>query len=395
MTTIYDLPKPTNAALERSKALTTYLIHQINQEGMISFSAFMENALYHPAYGYYNASTFTLGKKGDFTTAPIISPLFAQCFAEQCRQFFLFAGTHDILEIGAGTGQFAKSLLDALEKSNSLPSHYYIYEISPHLKKVQQAYLRSNCPASASRVIWLDQLPVDFKGIVFANEVLDALPFDCFSIHQDKMMERCVTWEKNQFSWHLTEPRTPGLAQLANKIQAQYHLDEGYESEINLTLPNFLTAITNALKEGIILFADYGYGQREYYHPERRLGTLTCFYQHHHHHNPLILPGLQDITAHVDFTQVAEYGAGNGCTLMGYTTQAAFLLSLGLIEMAAEKKTQILSAADEFELHQAIKVLTFPTEMGDRVKLIAFSKGISEDMPPLVGFKQQDRRRDL
>jgi len=396
MTTIYDLPKPEESALAQSKALTRCIQQEIaKNDGVISFAAFMELSLYHPTLGYYNANTFTLGEKGDFTTAPEISPLFAQCFAKQIQQIFPHLDAKNILELGAGTGQFAVDLLQALKGLNCLPEFYYIYEISMGLRKKQQEYLRSACPDYFSRIVWLDHLPTHFIGCIIANEVLDALPTNCFRIENHEVMERCVKWENNTFTWETRSPFTPQFSHKVAEIRDLYHLSNGYESEINLQIQSFIKTLAKKIEQGIILFADYGYGQREYYHPERRQGTLTCFYQHKRHNNPLILPGLQDITAHVDFTNIIENAANFGCQLEGYTSQAAFLLACGLMELAAKQEKK-LSSLDEIKLHHAIKLLTLPTEMGERIKIMALSKGLNKNEEfSLMGFNLHDRRRDL
>ncbi|TAK77024.1 MAG: SAM-dependent methyltransferase [Gammaproteobacteria bacterium] len=366
------------------------LIHFIREKiaaagGQLSFDQFMGCALYHPEFGYYNSARFDIGKEGDFITAPEISPLFAQCFARQCLQIWATLPERTLLELGAGTGRLARDLLNEFDRLGSPPDHYFIYEPNLGLRKKQQACLPS------ARVQWLDHLPSEFSGVIVANEVLDALPVHCFRIDRDGVKERCVMWENNEFQWKISVPTSAELREEIVKLCDLYGLETGYESEINLNLSPFIQAIAAALKAGAIFFIDYGYGQREYYHPQRRQGTLTCFYQHRHHANPLISVGLQDITAHVDFTRVAESAVQYGCDVLGYTTQAAFLLACGLMELAAEAEKN-LSAADEFALHQAIKLLTLPTEMGERIKVMALGKQLGS---PLVGFDLQDRRRDL
>ncbi|RDI42450.1 class I SAM-dependent methyltransferase [Aquicella lusitana] len=375
-----------------SNALIQILRQEIEKEdGRISFAAFMERALYHPAFGYYNTPQFNLGREGDFTTAPEISPLFARCFARQYMEIFDALSTGNLLELGAGTGRFASDCLLELERHRSLPDRYFIYEISETLRLKQQALLASTCPHLLPRVVWLNELPQQFVGIIVANEVLDALPVHCFRIEGHTVKERCVAWGKDRFIWQPTAPTVTELAEKTMKIRERYELADGYESELNLNLPRFIESLTGALAQGVILLADYGYGQQEYYHPERRQGTLTCFYQHRRHDDPLILPGLQDITAHVDFTPVVETAVANECTLGGYTTQAAFLFANGLIELA-EIEEKNLSPADTFHLHQAIKQLTLPTEMGDRIKVMALCKNMEH---PLSGFSLLDRGRDL
>jgi SAM-dependent MidA family methyltransferase len=334
---------------------------------------------------------FTLGKTGDFTTAPEISPLFADCFGRQCEHIFAGLETKNMLEIGAGSGQFACDVLNYLIWAQCPPEQYYILEISPALRLQQQAKLRAALPNFFNRIIWLDQLPNTFTGVVIANEVLDALPVDCFRIENNHIMQRSVAWKENAFAWKLTETMGTPLHTDVEAIVRECHVTDGYESEINLQLEPFLASLAKSLTQGVILFADYGYGRAEYYHPQRRQGTLTCFYRHRRHNNPLIWPGLQDMTAHVDFTRTAESAIDHGLRVAGYTSQAAFLLGLGLTELASAKEST-LSDADQFQLHQAIKTLTLPTEMGERIKIMALTKNVDT---PLLGFSLHDRRRNL
>lgn len=359
--------------------------------GQIAFDRFMELALYHPVYGYYFSTDFQLGEHGDFTTAPEISPLFAQCFAKQCQQIFTHLDHKNILELGAGSGQFAFDLLTELDRLDITPKQYIIYEISTSLRKKQQQLLHTLKPSLYERIQFIETLPQDLKGIIIANEVLDALPVNCFRIDDETIKERTVGLENNEFVWKLSTPLTPTLAAKVQTLHETYLLYNGYESEINLHLPAFIASICNSLSQGVILLADYGYGQHEYYHPERNHGTLAGFYQHQRSDNPLINVGKQDITAHVDFTSVIENAVEYGCTLGGFTTQAAFLLACGLLEIAEELEQQ-LSIKEQVNLHNAIKILTLPSEMGDRVKIMALNKNI--DLK-LKGFDLQDRRRDL
>lgn len=394
MTSFDDLPKPSPAALKRQYELTEFIRQQTIKNGPLSFADFMNLALYHPQWGYYCADTIALGKQGDFTTAPEISPLFAQCMAEQCKDLMNQLSFKYIIEFGAGSGRFAADMLAALAKHKQLPTKYYIHEISPSLRDKQRDYLNETCPQWVHRVVWVDHLPQNLNAIVIANEVLDALPVHCFQISADGTQEKCVTFQNEQLVWQ-TKPAAAQLTVEVDLLKKQQALPIGYESEINLQLASFIKNIANALNQGVILFSDYGYGQTEYYHPERQGGTLTCFYQHHYHHNPLIYAGLQDITAHVDFTRVADTALSYGCSLLGYTSQAAFLLGCGLLDFAAQAE-KTLSAAEQFNLHQDIKILTWPTEMGERIKIMALGKNISPNIElPLPGFALSDRRRDL
>lgn len=357
--------------------------------GAISFARFMALALYHPA-GYYLSNDFSLGHEGDFTTAPEISPLFARCFARQYRQ--IKQQTHDnhILEIGAGTGSFACELLQNLATTDALPDHYYIYDISPTLRNKQRNYLQAHCAQLLSRVTWLDALPINFSGTIIANEVLDALPVHRLAIKNNSIYEQVVVSNGDTFNWEL-KPATGALLAAAEQITTECRLAEGYQFEINLELSDYIQSLANCLSRGVILLADYGYGRREYYHPERRNGTLSCFYQHRVHDNPLLLPGKQDITAHVDFTAVAEAAVNANLAIIGYTSQSAFLLGNGLIELAEQEESS-QSEAERFKSHQAIKTLTLPTEMGDLIKIMGLSKGCE---PTLSGFALLNRLRDL
>jgi SAM-dependent MidA family methyltransferase len=361
-----------------------------HQHGIISFARFMELALYHPDFGYYNSPHFSLGRAGDFTTAPEISPLFAQCFAREIAALFRQMPSQNILEIGAGSGRFASVLLQELEKLHASCTHYFIFEISSHLRQQQHTLLSNTCPELLPRVTWLDHLPDSFEGIIAANEVLDALPTHCFRIENSRIQERGVSWHHDQLVWKIHAPVTDTLHEQVLYLKENYQLPDQYESEINLQMPIFVKKITELLTKGVIFFMDYGYGQREFYHPERNRGSLTCFYQHQAHDNPFTHIGLQDITAHVDFTQVIA-SASDDCELLGYTSQAAFLLDCGLLELAAAMEAQ-LSIREQIQLHQVIKILTLPTEMGERVKVMAIGKQMDCQ---LQGFKMKDRRRDL
>lgn len=370
-----------------SNAIIEFISKAIHQHGgLLSFADYMEIALYHPTLGYYNSEAFDIGKHGDFTTAPEITPLFAKCYARQYQQLQF----DHILELGAGTGRFAGDILIELEKLNCLPSHYFIYEISHALRQKQLAILQSEYPSIVNRVSWLEQLPEKFSGLIIANEVLDALPVHCFKIENDMVKERCVAWD-NELVWKVTTPQSSLLAEKVEILRQTYDLANGYESEINLLLPKIIQSVSTMLVDGVILFTDYGYGQREYYRSERNHGTLTCFRQHQRNDLPLQYPSEQDITAHVDFTSVIENAVLFGCELAGYTTQASFLLGCGLTSIV-EQQTKNLSMADEFTLHQTIKRLTMPMEMGETIKVMGLAKNVNL---PLIGFKMGDRSLDL
>lgn len=372
-------------AYHHSQKLTAYIQKKISESsGYIHFTEFMNLALYTPGLGYYSAGAHKLGSKGDFTTAPEISPLFAKCIANQCQQVFSHLKERDILELGAGSGIFIKDLLSELEKIDSLPDHYFILEVSADLRNRQKEFLVLNCPRFLNRIVWLDQLPASVTGIIFANEVIDAMPVHRFLIDNEGIKERNVTWKNNQFIWH----DTLANSELKNKIEI-LSLSPYYESEINLNLSSWIFSLADRLNQGMILLIDYGYGQKEYYHPDRNQGTLMCFHQHTKHSDPFKNIGLQDITAHVDFTTVVESAIEAGLSLGGYTTQAGFLLSCGLLQIANQTS---LSARHQYSQNQMIKKLTLPSQMGEVMKVMALTKGLSF---PLLGFEFCDRRRDL
>lgn len=372
--------------------LTEIIQNEIRKQGgVISFARFMELALYHPTHGYYCRDQFDIGKMGDFTTAPHLSPLFAQCLANQTQEILQTIHEGNILELGAGTGQLAIDLLRALKERQSLPAHYYIYEISGRLRSLQKERLHQFCPDLADRVIWLDALPSHFKGVILANEVVDALPVHRFEVTAEGIQELGVATQDEAFVWKPRTPTTPEFTALTTQLQRDYELTPGYQSEVNLAMTTLLTQLATCMEQGVLLFIDYGYGQREYYHPERHRGTLTCFYQHHRHDNPLLRPGEQDITSHVDFTRVIELAHAQGLTLAGFTTQAAFLFSCGLLDIAATQEAH-LDTVGAFNMHHAIKLLTLPTEMGERIKVMALAKNAPSS---LLGFARHDRSRDL
>jgi SAM-dependent MidA family methyltransferase len=338
--------------------LTRLIQSEIEKSGgFLRFSRFMELALYAPRLGYYNADTQKFGQKGDFITAPLLSPLFSQCFANAFQPFL--NELPSILEIGAGSGIFAKDVLLALEKKQTLPDRYFIFEISESLRSQQKLFLQESIPHLFSRIEWLNELPKNFSGIVFANEVLDAMPFDIFKISENKIYEKVVVW-KNQFAWELKKPS----AEMENKISPLFtELPFEYESEIRMGMNEWIANLANSLEKAVIFFVDYGYRREEFYHADRGCGTMKCFYQHQSHDDPFLNVGLQDMTAHVDFTDVAECAVRAGLTLNGMTTQANFLMENGILEMGTPEQSF------------AMKQLLLPGQMGEIVKVIRFTRG--------------------
>jgi SAM-dependent MidA family methyltransferase len=379
------LPEPDADARAHSRQLTGLIREEIEAGGgAIPFDRFMELALYAPGLGYYVAGAYKFGEAGDFVTAPEISPLFARCMARQCSQVLSGLNGGDILEFGAGSGILAADLLAELEQLGSLPERYLILEISPDLRSRQQETLQSRVPALAHRVHWLDGLPTEgFTGVVLANEVLDAMAVHRFRITGDGVEEQFIGWSEDGFQAGWGAVLSPGLeAGIADLDQS---FDAGYQSEINLRALPWLEALAGFLTAGLILLIDYGYTRTEFYHPQRSSGTLMCHYRHRAHSNPLILVGLQDITAHVDFTTLAMAGEAVGLAVSGYTTQAHFLLGSGLDQiMAASDPNDVASHMD---LVQGVRRLTLPTEMGECFKVLALGRGFDA---PLIGFAVKD-----
>lgn len=397
-----NLPLPTKDALAHSAALINLIRQEIeNNGGKITFARFMELALYAPGLGYYSAGCWKFGKAGDFVTAPEISSLFARCLAQQCQQVLDATKDGEIIEFGAGTGKLAVDLLLELERLNCLPIKYSILELSAELRKRQQEFCQANIPHLFERLVWLDKLPAQpINGVVLANEVLDAMPVNKFRFDKGELEEFYVNWKDDGFVWLLEESGIGGHVALCPPYKKI--LDEfvgwakersdvsSMEFELNLNIPAWLSSISQCLNQGLVLLIDYGFPQHEYFHPDRTMGTLMCHYQHHAHTDPLILVGLQDITAHVDFTAVAESAVANNLQVAGFTTQAAFLLNCGLLNLIDQTPDDLRARLD---INQQINMLTSPAEMGELFKVIALTKHLTEIN--LLGFSQFDQRQRL
>jgi len=388
-----SLPLPDDAAQAHSNRLLELISEQITQSGgKLPFDRFMELALYAPGLGYYSAGTHKFGEAGDFVTAPEISPLFARCLARQCQQVFGELGGGDLLEVGGGSGVLAADLLIELQQLQALPDHYWILELSPDLRQRQRDTLQRRAPQLLQRVGWLDQLPEPgLRGVVIANELLDALPVQRFRITSDGVEEQFVTMQEDQLASCWERPVSAGLeAAVAALRQRQPAIGEGYQSEINLRAGPWLEALAGRLVAGVMLLIDYGHEHAAYYHPERSQGTLMCHYRHRVHADPLCYPGLQDITAHVDFSALAEAAQRAGLTVAGYTTQALFLIGCGLEQLIAASDPQDVAA--HMQMMQEVKQLTLPSEMGERFKVLGVARGVAG---PLIGFSLRDLRDRL
>lgn len=381
-----SLPLPSPEAQAHSDQLCELIHRDIAlQGGWIPFSRFMELALYAPGLGYYSAGARKLGAAGDFITAPEISPLFGRTLARQIAEIMALSTAH-VIELGAGSGKLAVDILGELERQGNLPERYDILEISADLRQRQQTLLQQRLPHLMNRVHWLDTLPDNISGVLIANEVLDALPVHLVRWTDARIVERGVTSEGNNFSWQERLPQIPALHQLAQQI----NVPDDTLSEISLAARGLVRSLSERLRQGVLLFMDYGFGTREYYHPQRVRGTLMCHYRHHAHDDPFFMPGLQDITSHVDFTAVAEAAIDTGLHLYGYTTQASFLINCGITDLLAATDPQ--SVLDYLPLSAQLQKLTSPAEMGDLFKVIALGKGVETT---LCGFVSGDKSRLL
>ena len=359
--------------------------------GWISFARFMQLALYEPGLGYYSAGAHKLGAAGDFVTAPEVAPVFSRCVAVQCEEVLRTLGGGDVLELGAGSGVMAAALLAELERLDALPRRYLILDVSADLRERQRATLAAAAPRLLARVEWLDRLPEAFTGVVVANEVLDAMPVERFVVRGGAVNTLGVTWQLGRLEW--SEARAPAaLSAGARAIERETGAawPEGFASEINLGLGDWLAALAGSISRGVLLFVDYGLPRRELYAAERRAGTLLCHFRHRFHDDPFTRLGLQDITAWVDFTAVADAGASTGLDLAGYTTQAHFLIGNGIGEFIADVAE--LDVVSRVNLSRQAMVLTLPGEMGERFKAIALAKGYDS---PLRGFAVRDLRHTL
>ena len=387
------LPEPDAAAKTWSIALCAQIEEQCNRSrGWIPFSEFMQMALYAPGFGYYSSDLRKFGAEGDFITAPEVSPLFAQCIARQVADVLADMKQPKVLEFGAGSGVMAADMLLELEQLESLPEQYLILELSASLKQRQQDTIKNKAAHLLDRVVWLDALPAEkFNGVVVANEVLDAMPVECFRINDAVVESLHVHCKNNELSSEYKaadEAIESTVHTIEERIESK--LPDGYCSEFNPAISGWLQSIEAVLEQGMVLLIDYGYAAAEYYHEERQSGTLMCHYQHRAHADPLWYPGLQDITAFVDFTDVAYSAVDAGFDVSGYTSQAMFLLGAGLDELHQRQVTDDIK--NQVILSQQIKTLTLPSEMGERFKVMALTKNYDE---PLRGFIMQDLRGRL
>ena len=374
-----ELPSPDPQALAASRALLERIGAELAAAGnWITFARYMELALHEPGLGYYAGGARKLGAGGDFVTAPELSPLFGRALARQVAQ--VLQPGEAVLEFGAGSGALAASMLDEL----AVP--YFILETSSELKERQQQLL-------GKRAQWLDQLPRNFRGVMLANEVVDAMPVHALAWTPAGILERgvCAAFSEHegQLAW---SDRAADRSVFANAkdIEVDVPPSGRYESELALFARAWIRSLARFLERGAIFVIDYGFPAREYFHPQRSMGTLACHYRHHVHGDPFYLPGLQDITAHVDFSALARAATGAGLEVLGYAHQAQFLVNCGITELLAKENPA--DAKRYLPAAAAANKLLSPSEMGELFKVLAVGKGLEE---PLLGFASGDRSHAL
>ncbi|WP_133130146.1 class I SAM-dependent methyltransferase [Legionella yabuuchiae] len=368
--------------------LIELISNQIHEKGDLPFVEYMHQALYHPEFGYYTTGLSKFGPGGDFVTAPELTPLFGYTLANQCQPILSELDAPVILEFGAGSGRLCVDVLTRLGQLNCLPEVYYILEVSPNLRHRQEELIRKQLPDFAHRVQWLSKWPEKpLNGVIIANEVLDAMPVNRFMVDESGLLESYISLDSKGNLREIFKPcENERLIHFVHQVLPA--VTYPYQSEANLFIHGWIEACSSVLNHGVTFLIDYGFPRHEYYHPDRQTGTLMCHYQHQSHPNPLAHPGEEDITAHVDFTQVAEAAIDAGFQILGYTNQASFLLANRILECLNE----LTSERERFKSTQAVKQLVQESEMGELFKVMALGKHI--DMS-LSGFQWFDKRSSL
>ncbi|MBY0545047.1 MAG: SAM-dependent methyltransferase [Gammaproteobacteria bacterium] len=363
-----QLPEPSPAMLANSHQLTNIIAEKIIAQGPISFADYMQMALYYPGLGYYSAGNQKFGPAGDFITAPELSSLFSHTLAHYITERFATLEHQNILEFGAGSGIMAADILLHLAELNQLPEHYYILDLSADLRERQALTLQQKCPELSHHVIWLDRLPEHFSGIILANEVIDAMPVHLFHWHDNQLHERMVNRQNGEFCWK----DAPLSAERLATYLAPYlpKLPQPYISEVNLACEAWLQSLSDCIDQAEVLIIDYGFPDTIFYHPQRNTGTLMCHYRHLAHGDPFLWPGLQDITAHVNFSSLAQTAVNVGFSVEEYDTQANFLVHHGILHLAERD-----DIGEQYILGQALKRLLLPTEMGELFQVLRLRKG--------------------
>ncbi|MEO8747056.1 MAG: SAM-dependent methyltransferase [Rhodanobacter sp.] len=392
-------PEPDADERAHSDRLLQLLRELIGQNGPLPFSQYMERCLYAPGLGYYSAGRMKFGAAGDFVTAPELGDVFARCVAKALLPTLATLGTEaDFLELGGGSGAFAEAVLQAFAADGHLPRRYLMLEPSADLRERQRARLNANLPPElVARLHWLDRPPEpDWIGVLFANEVIDALPTTRFAMRDHEVQEEHVALADDGSLHRVDRPADPLVTGTVRHLEHYLGADfaDGYRSEVLPQLPYWIDAVSGSLRRGLLLFVDYGYVRREFYLPERNDGTLIAHYRHHAHNDPLWLPGMNDLTASLDFTELAEACSHSGGEIAGYWSQAQFLIGAGLPEVFAQAHAAAADVHGQLQLAQQVKRLTLPEAMGERFQAMLVAKALPELSLP-AGLLAADRRRHL
>jgi SAM-dependent MidA family methyltransferase len=365
------LPLPGKDAQVHSARVVAHVHDEIAKcGGFIPFSRYLELVLYAPGLGYYVAGTRKFGADGDFVTGPELTPLYGAALARQVEAIFAVARGRTIVELGAGSGALAGALLDALAAADAAPERYCILEVSPELRARQQATIAARAPVQATRVDWLDRLPESIDGAVVMNEVLDAIPPRLVTRREGRWLERGVTWQDGALR---SAERPLDDARLATLAAARFPADGDYASEVNPAAEALVTTLARRVASGALVVVDYGFPRHEYYHPQRHEGTLVGHYRHRVHADPFLWPGLSDLTAHVDFTAIAEAGERGGAEVTGFATQASLLVGCGILDLLAAAGPP--DSARYLRAAAAVQKLVSPAEMGELFKVMLLSRG--------------------
>lgn len=392
------LPEPSADETAHSRKLTAAIADEIATGGPMPFARFMERCLYAPGLGYYSAGSLKFGAAGDFVTAPELGSLFAQCVARALAPALQACGTGAVFfELGGGSGAFARDCLRMLQTEDALPQRYWLLEPSADLRERQRALLRDALPEELFDLVeWIDRPPQSpWKGVLFANEVLDALPVTRFAMGASEVFEEYVVLDAQNAFVRTDRPADALVAGSVRHLQRKLGspFEDGYRSEILPQLPWWIEAVAGTLHQGAALFVDYGYPRREFYLPERSDGTLVCHYRHRAHADPLLWPGLQDITAFVDFTALLEAGIAAGLEPVAYASQARLLMASGLDVVFAHAHAQAADEMARYAVAQEVKRLTLPGEMGERFQALLFASDMDSRklFAPLIAVDRSGR----
>lgn len=379
------MPIASEIEIQLSEQLKTKIIQAIHSsQGWISFDRFMEFALYDREFGYYNGNLRKFGEKGDFVTASEISSFFAKTMCIQFEEIFLSLDKN-IIEIGAGSGKFALEVIQSLDSKKI--DHYFILEISHSLRKRQYELLIKNLPSHLfSKVQWIDKIPQEYNGIVFCNELLDALPVDLIKKSSGIPYQKGVGLENDLFVW-----KDKAIKDLSTYDHINLEsLPDNYLVEDAIHIKSWINNISESISKGVVIIIDYGFNHSEYFHEQRSQGTLMCHFKHHAHDNPLIQVGIQDITSHVNFSYVAREASSKGLHINGFISQANFLINCGILELL--EKVNIEDSLLYMKSVSEIQKLLSPSEMGDLFKVMTIEKNIDIN---LVGLKNNNKVKTL